>query len=380
MTKVIARSSSRSYALNFLKLILILLVFWSHTDSYIGENTKVSIPRGLGFWCVHVFFIISGMLMVVHFYKKDFSDDSTNPVSKTVKYITSRVKGIAYEYYSAFLLAFVAYNIVRYNSSNDPSWFRELIRSIPEILFLPMSGVWQNIRNESQIYYMNSVTWYISAMFFVMIFMYFILSFSPDFFCKIFAPLGALISYSYMIHQDNPYIPWYQYSGVFMNGAIRAFCGLCFGVVAYNIYVYIGNKKVEKPFGKALYTVAEVAIYTIIAYFWIWKKSSHLIMFPIMLLMPIVIAITFNGKSFIADLFRHKVFSVLAPLSLAIYLTHCMTPKRLINLYFSGRSYKESVAIMAGLTVATMLVYFALIKLMKICVKKTKEVYGKLKA
>lgn len=75
-------------------------------------------------------------------------------------------------------------------------------------------------------------------MLFAMIPLYYILSRNPEFFRKIFAPVGALVSYSYMLHQKQPYLDWFSTSGLFTNGAIRAFCGLCFGVVAYYICLY----------------------------------------------------------------------------------------------------------------------------------------------
>lgn len=369
MSGMQSQQPTRSYSLDFLKFVLTLLVFWWHTSEFVGENTRIKIPESLGFWSVHAFFVISGMLMVAHFYKKDFSDDTKRPVSKTVEYIKTRVKGISYEYYSAWLIAFVVYNICRYTCGSNASWFRDLVRSVPELLFLPMSGAWQNPQNRPEIFYSNVVTWYISAMLFVMILLYYILSRNPEFFCKIFAPVGALVSYSFMLHQDAPYLDWFSTSGLFTNGAIRGFCGLCFGVVAYDIYVYIAKKR-SKIHCRILFTAAELLIYATIAYFWLVLKNSALVMFPLMLLLPVAVAVTFSGQSYSAELFRHKTFGKLAPLSLAIFLTHNATPVRLIRNYFSGKSYKMSVLLMVCFTIAMIVIYFVLIKLLKFCVKK----------
>lgn len=144
MSGIQAQRPARSYSLDFLKFVLTLLVFWWHTGEFVGENTRIKIPESLGFWCVHGFFVISGMLMVVHFYKKDNIDNTKSSVSKTVEYIESRIKGLSYEYYSAWLIAFVIYNICMFTRGSNASWFRDLVRSVPELLFLPMSGAWQN--------------------------------------------------------------------------------------------------------------------------------------------------------------------------------------------------------------------------------------------
>lgn len=206
-------------------------------------------------------------------------------------------------------------------------------------------------------------------MLFAMILLHYILSRNPEFFRKIFAPVGALVSYSYMLHQKQPYLDWFSTSGLFTNGAIRAFCGLCFGVVAYDIYVYI-TKKESKTSCRILFTAAELLIYITIAYFWLVLKNSALVMFPLMLLLPAAVAITFSSKSYTADLFRHKIFGKLAPLSLAIFLTHDATPVRLVRNYFAGKSYKMSVLLMICFTVEMIVIYFVLIKLLKFCVKK----------
>lgn len=99
-------------------------------------------------------------------------------------------------------------------------------------------------------------------------------------------------------------------------------------------------------------------------------------MFPVMLLMPVGVAITFSGISYTAELFKAKAFSKLAPLSLAIYLTHDGIANRLVNYYFSGLSYKLSVALSAGFMIVFILIYFLLIKLMKLCAAKIKKFFN----
>ena len=59
----------RSYQLDFFKFILAIYVFISHTQCFVGENTRIKLPANIGGDSVHVFFIISGMLMANSIYK-----------------------------------------------------------------------------------------------------------------------------------------------------------------------------------------------------------------------------------------------------------------------------------------------------------------------
>lgn len=127
---------------------------------------------------------------------------------------------------------------------------------------------------------------------------------------------------------------------------------------------------------RILFTFAEMIIYIAAVYFGIVLQSSAYVMFPLMLLFPVAVAITFSGGSYTAELFKHKIFSKLGSLSLAIYFTHNSAPLRLVTYFFPGRSYKFSVALIIGFTVISVFVYFLLIKLMKYCVGKIKDFFA----
>ena len=53
----------RNYELNFFKLVFAVFVFFTHTNIFIGENTRFQLPLMIGPISVHFFFIVSGMLM-----------------------------------------------------------------------------------------------------------------------------------------------------------------------------------------------------------------------------------------------------------------------------------------------------------------------------
>ena len=59
--------SNRNYQLDVLKLFLALVVFVSHTEKFIGENTWLGL---LGWMSVFCFFVLSGIFMANSFDNK----------------------------------------------------------------------------------------------------------------------------------------------------------------------------------------------------------------------------------------------------------------------------------------------------------------------
>lgn len=66
-----AAEKERNYQLDVLKLFFALLVAVSHTDVFVGENTRITSAylARLGWWSVYFFFIVSGLLMVSHYMR-----------------------------------------------------------------------------------------------------------------------------------------------------------------------------------------------------------------------------------------------------------------------------------------------------------------------
>lgn len=54
---------SRNYELDAIKFLFTALIFLHHTQSFVGKNTRFTLPARLGTISVHFFFIVSGLLM-----------------------------------------------------------------------------------------------------------------------------------------------------------------------------------------------------------------------------------------------------------------------------------------------------------------------------
>ncbi len=102
---------------------------------------------------------------------------------------------------------------------------------------------------------------------------------------------------------------------------IRSICGLCFGVVAWNIYNRINELKDTKQI-RICFTAAEIFIYSVFFAVLVTNGENVDWILPILLLMPIAVAITFSQKSYVSNLFKAKFMGHLGTISLYVYLNH----------------------------------------------------------
>ena len=54
---MLQKEPQRSYQFEVMKLFFAAMVFLSHTNTFIGENTTFVIPHAAGVWAVFFFFI-----------------------------------------------------------------------------------------------------------------------------------------------------------------------------------------------------------------------------------------------------------------------------------------------------------------------------------
>ena len=84
----------------------------------------------------------------------------------------------------------------------------------------------------------------------------------------------------------------------------------------------------------------------------------------VVLILPIVVATTFSGKSYIVKLFQFEWMKWFAPLSLKIYLNHWIG-RILVQKYFEGNSYGVCVLMMAVFMLCSCLLSTVTIKIGK---------------
>ena len=120
-TVVKTEVKQRNYQLDFIKLLCTVCVFVVHTYRFIGENTKFKIPLGMNWWSVHLFFIISGLLMVNSFFKRN--ENGVEYGKQAINFVLHKFKSLAMQYWVALFIAIIIYiyiwGSVFYYSSNN---------------------------------------------------------------------------------------------------------------------------------------------------------------------------------------------------------------------------------------------------------------------
>ncbi len=356
-TVVKTEVKQRNYELDFFKLVFSIFVFTAHTI-YITPNTISDSPLfgTLGFTAVFYFFIVSGMMML---NSRSQPESSGKAGESALNFVFRRIRNIIDKYWIA-----LAFSIASYIYIYNEGFVKPLLKSIPEILLLEESGVYSFVS--------NGPTWYISALFIAMLPLAYVMKRNRDFYVNIFAPVTAILLYGYM-YNVQPF-GGNTFNGLCMYSLIRAVLGLCFGAVSWKLSQYLAEK-VTTVAAKILTTIAEIILYTVF-FVSVFKYSGDTyITYCFMLLLPIAIAITFSGTSYVGLIFKFKWMKCFAPWSLAIYLTH-NTAKRIAVTKFSSESFETKLIVTIVATIILSILLFLAEKCIRlIWVKKLRAVF-----
>ncbi len=352
-------SAERNYQLDVLKLFFTFMVFVYHTGYHFSnENTTMPFEmtwQPIGQVSVHAFFVISGLLMINSFFRKKDTDVS-DPGRLALGFTLGKYKAIALPYLTALFIHVCVY---RYCHEAD-SFTEKLPMLIGEIFPVFQSGV-----NVSMI---NFHTWYISAMLIALLPLSYILFRNKNFYINVFAPTAALLTMGFMYSSEytgskHHLLGNNMFCGIINGGLIRAACGLCFGAVAWLIYRKI-DEGVRAKNQRVLLTIGEILLYLLFFYVWFHTDGRPQYTYIAKLLLPIITAVVFSGKSYVSSLFRSRIFSKCGSLSLGIYFTH-WAGEKIIKTFYPDESFKYSLLLMVIFTAVFCAVYYLLMFLAK---------------
>lgn len=144
---------------------------------------------------------------------------------------------------------------------------------------------------------------------------------TKDFTLYVFAPLTTVISLGLICQINNfKIIDRNAFYGIITGGIIRAMCGLFFGIIAYLIFIRLTQWKANNA-GRVFLTLAEIWLYfVLLTTLFIIRNTQAII--SVLLVLPIKLAISFSGYSYIVELFKFKWMWKISPISLTIYLNH----------------------------------------------------------
>ncbi len=233
------------------------------------------------------------------------------------------------------------------------------VRVIPELLGVTQAGI-------GLMY--NSPTWYLSAMFIVMLPLSYLFLRNPNLYLYVLAPIGGLFSLSYLNYCWDEYIP---INDSFIICIVRAVCGILFGGVAWIIYeklcVLPENKRL-----KVLLTIVELILNAAFFYTWIFNSDTRETLFSSLLLIPFIVAIAFSGKSYISRLFEFRFMKYFNSLSFTIFLNH-FAAMYVSSALAPNENYFLQTMLMALITAVFSIVNFIAVKIIKCLWEKIKS-------
>ena len=245
----------------------------------------------------------------------DIGDIHISILKKTFIFISHKIKLIYPCFLWAFLIAFIVRAVI--SGSNLAQILHNIISSIPELLLLRMSGITG--------YWVNTPTWYISAMVIVMLIFYPLLQKIDE---KLISPFSFIISigaYLWLYYSlgtlENPY-KWQRFC---YSGLIRGVGGIMLGAACFKLSSMIRSAQTTAlcRFVTYVLSVIELLCYlTVIFVSFSFGRTS--VDFLLVALLAIAVTLSFSEKTLQVFIFKkHAEFCLYCGrFSVALYLNH----------------------------------------------------------
>lgn len=357
MIKNLQAVERQSYALDALKILCCVMVIWSHSAVLKNSEESVFVPIGAGWISVHIFYMISGLLMVNSYFS---SKSGGSPEEQTGIFMLRKIKSIGLQYFSALFVAFCAYLCARIHSSGVKQLWKVVAQTMPEwFVFYNASGV-----RPREI---NAPTWYISGMLTGMLLLYYLLARNPKCYLYIFSPLAALSLFGFMYQSEGLFLDRSYHVGIFQGSWIRAICGLTFGALAWLMACKLREIELMKAH-KIWLTGLEILLYIFFFAMWLAPDQDATTAYSALVLLPFMLALTFSGKSHTAVFFSSSIWQRANSFAIALFFNH-WSARTIVRTMFSEHNYLKSLVIMLGLTLVFCAIYYGVMQILKSLLK-----------
>lgn len=364
--------SYRNYKIDLLKFLFTLIVMLSHSRGIANQMPEIYQYAHWnvgGHLAVEFFFILTGYFMVVSYKKQEHNPSDS--AADTKNYIVRKMKSFAPAYIVSFFILFFIKNL-RYVILSGPNIIGDRVKllfySIPEILGIYMWGPLDLS------YTYNEVTWYVSAMIFAMIPIFYLLCKNYKFTINIFAPIAGMVILGIRFNDPMGVADWSSFNGFVYKGVLRAFGDICLGMVLYELASAF-KTKVFSTLTKVIFTIVEIAGWGIMFKQILFSPESNTTMFYILIIILAgLLTLSVSDVTYTGALFKSKFFRFLAPASLLLYLNH-YTVRYFLNTVMADNNYWFNLFLYFILSIAVALVCNALVKGIKLLWRKMRHIF-----
>jgi len=257
---------------------------------------------------VELFFILSGFLMLRSIRSRTGEGERSDPAGATVRYIRGRLRKLyPHHLLSWFLVALIQLYLVK------NIWPIQVLQiGWPEIFLVNIFGF---VRGE----YINIVCWYLSALVFASVVVYYLLMKNEDAFVKVIAPVLLVMCYGTLFDRAESLAVTIVFTKYAPHlGFMRGLADLTVGVLAYRAYEWMEDA--ELP-GEALWSsLVEGGVFAASALY-MYRFSSRYDFLFVPLFFAFVISV-FRGKSVFTRLFDNRLSAWLGRHSYAFFLNN----------------------------------------------------------
>lgn len=303
--------NERNHMVDFLRFLFCIGIVCHH--SYMLMNPPVIPCYFQGAWILtDFFFFLSGIFMVGS--AERISADSRGHVwRETGRFILHKFRRIYPYFLTAFFLHF---GIVRYFESKGlMECLSDLADSVWTLLMVYMLG-FDDCGT-------LGVSWYLSAMLIAMMVLFPLLLANDELFLHTFTPIIVVTAYVLLdMHSGgqglgggNPR----EYIGFVMTGTVRAFGGLCTGVLLWSSAKFMEKFRKSNVYVRTFYTMLELCGYGYV----VCRSAKEIVgkdSYVCLLILAASLTLTVSGVTYSSRFLPDVICRYLGRLSLSVYL------------------------------------------------------------
>ena len=325
-------------SIDLLKFLLALAIIIDHAGRAFIGGTSYPLQNG-GIAC-EVFFVISGCLLCAS-AERDEARSTRSLGEDTASFIWRKVKGILVPYLVTIVIYLVCWCEVHVGDLMAEGGVNEvlkgLFRLIPNLLLTSMAGIMQGTR-------LIDLTWYLSAMLLSMLVIYPLVRKLGGTYTKVVAPFCALMLMGYMYNMGGGGYKGIidDYLGFMTHGLMRAFIGINWGCVAFELARSLAALDLT-GLARGLLTCAVVLLCAVTV--WVMACGGAEESYALVLLLPLLVGILYSRQMAGSALFDNRVCAYLGRSSMHLYLYHAAV-RRVLVVFFPDVGYAAGLAIM----------------------------------
>ncbi len=320
--------AKQNRAMDFYRFVAAVMILCFHCNWYAFDQEGT--PFCGYFLFVEFFFILSGFLMMRSIRRRVTDEQRLAAGDTAFRYICGRLKS----FYPHHLLSFVLVFLIEVGLRRTMYPIEYAEAAWPELLLVNVFGF---VRGK----YINIICWYLSALVFASLPIYYLILRDEQGFVKVIAPLILVYFFGTLFDRKGSLantIIFTQYSPPL--GYFRGLADLTAGVVAYRVFEWLEDT--ELPNESLIATVLEAAV-AFSAMLYMYNDYGKFDFLLVPMGCAFIISV-FRGKSLFTRLFDNSVSEWLGRQCFAFFLNNAV-----VILFY--------MAIRPGATIGQMIVF-----------------------